>query len=84
MVPVAVIHSGITMAPHNGHLIKTSTAKMFILVTHLHAKICLIGNEEFGFWYNFVLILLCTDIIATNVAETVRRNFARSFNNHIY
>ena len=23
----------------------------FILVTHLHAKICLIGFEEFYFWY---------------------------------
>ena len=64
----------------------TSTAKMwgprFILVTHLHAKICLIGYKEFGFWYNFVLLLLWTDVIATNIAETVRRNFTRSFNTH--
>ena len=46
----------------------------FILVTHLHGKICFIGYEEFGFWYNFVLLLLWTDVIATNIAETVRRN----------
>ena len=30
-----------------------------------------IGFEKFCFWYNFVLLLLWTDVIATNIAEKV-------------
>ena len=43
----------------------------FILVTHLHAQICLIDLEEFCFWYDLVLHLLWIDVVATNVVETV-------------
>ena len=66
----------------NVDLMWNYTAKMwgsrFIWVTHLHAKICLIGFEEFCSWYYFVLHLPWIDV-ATNVAETVRTNFAESF-----